>query len=384
MKNTTTVRSKLPHIGTTIFSIISKLAEEYGAINLGQGFPDFSPSPKLIELVNQKMKAGFNQYAPMPGVIKLRAAIAEKIENLFSAKINPETEVTITAGATQAIFTAITALVNMDDEVIVIEPAYDCYVPAIQLSGGVPIHLSTEYPDYKINWESVKKLISQKTRLIIINTPHNPTGSVMNESDMMQLEKVTRNSDIFILSDEVYEHILFDKLQHQSVLRFPALAERSIAVFSFGKTYHHTGWKIGYAVAPEYLMKEFRKVHQFNVFCTNSPMQYALAEFMKEKDEYLKLNSFYEEKRNHFNQLIRNSKFKLKPSFGTYFQLLEYSKISQESDKDFAVRLIKEHGVASIPVSVFYRNNMDAKVLRFCFAKSAETLEKAAEQLCRI
>ncbi len=384
MKNITTVRSKLPHVGTTIFSVISKLADEDGAINLGQGFPDFSPSPKLVELVNQKMKDGYNQYAPMPGVMKLREAIAEKIEKLYNAKINPETEVTVTAGATQAIFTAITALVNADDEVIVIEPAYDCYVPAIQLSGGIPIHLTTEYPDYKINWESVKKLVSQKTRLIIINTPHNPTGSVMNKSDLKQLEKITRNSDIFILSDEVYEHILFDKQQHQSVLRYPSLAERSIAVFSFGKTYHHTGWKIGYAVAPEYLMKEFRKVHQFNVFCTNSPMQYALVDFMKEKDEYLKLNSFYEEKRNHFNQLVGKSRFSLKPSAGTYFQLLDYSKISNEADKDFAVRIIKENGVAAIPVSVFYGNNMDSKVLRFCFAKSADTLEKAAERLCKI
>jgi methionine aminotransferase len=330
------------------------------------------------------MKGGFNQYAPMAGVMKLREAIAEKIQLLYGAKLNPETQITITSGATQAIFTAITAIVGVDDEVIVIEPAYDCYVPAIHLAGANPVYAETEYPDYKINWESVKKLVTQRTRLIIINTPHNPTGSVLNENDMKQLEKITRNSDIFVLSDEVYEHIIFDKLEHQSVLRYPNLAERSIAVFSFGKTYHPTGWKIGYAIGPDYLMKEFRKVHQFNVFCTNTPMQHALADFMHNRDEYLLLNSFYEEKRNQFNRLFKGSKFKVRPSVGTYFQLLDYSKISKEGDKDFAIRLTKDHGVASIPISVFYRNNIDAKVLRFCFAKSAETLEQAAERLCKI
>ncbi|MES2286946.1 MAG: methionine aminotransferase [Bacteroidota bacterium] len=378
------INSKLPNVGTTIFTVMSKLATDNNAINLSQGFPDFSCNEELVGLVNKYMLKGYNQYAPMAGLMSLREIIAEKTEDIYSAKYDPETEITITAGGTQAIFTAISAMIREGDEVIIFEPAYDCYKPAIELNGGKTIYLQLKAPLYSIDWEEVKKVINYRTKMIIINTPHNPTGSIMTAGDMAKLEKITKGTDIVIVSDEVYEHIIFDGYEHQSVARFPKLAERSFIISSFGKTYHATGWKMGYCVAPKKLMAEFRKVHQFVVFCVNTPIQYALAEFLKNKKNYLGLGSFYQKKRDYFNKMIKNSNFKLEPASGTYFQLLNYSEISKEKDSNFAIRLTKEFGIASIPVSMFYHHSIDNKMLRFCFAKKEETLEKAAEILNKI
>jgi len=378
------IKSKLPKAGTTIFSIMSGLANEVGAINLSQGFPNFEVSPELIKLINKYMKEGFNQYAPMQGVLKLRERIAEKMEVLYSANYNPEKEITITAGGTQALYTAITAVIREGDEVIVFEPAYDSYVPSILLSGGIPIHVHLQAPDFRINWNEVKKLINQRTRMIIINTPQNPTGSILTAKDMQQLEKITDGNDIILLSDEVYEHIIYDGYEHQSVARYPKLAERSFIVYSFGKTYHATGWKMGYCLAPEKLMNEFRKVHQFQVFSVNTPLQYALAEYMKDAKHYAGLTAFYQQKRDYFLKLIAGSKFKPLSCSGSYFQLLDYSKISNEKDTDYAIRLTRQAGVAAIPISVFYNVPVDNKVLRFCFAKENATLEQAAEKLLAV
>ncbi|TND10275.1 MAG: methionine aminotransferase [Bacteroidetes bacterium] len=379
-----TIASKLPRAGTTIFSVMSKMAAEHKAINLSQGFPDFECPADLVEQVNQAMQAGHNQYAPMPGLMLLRERIAEKTEELYGAKYDPETEITVTAGATQAIYTAIAATIREGDEVIIFEPAYDCYEPAIELNGGKTIYMQLQAPDYSINWDAVKKVVNHHTRMIIINTPHNPTGAVMTAADMEKLDKLTRNTDILILSDEVYEHILFDERRHESAARYPRLADRSFIVSSFGKTYHTTGWKIGYCVAPKNLMAEFRKVHQFLVFACNTPMQYGLAEYLKKKKHYQSLGSFYQKKRDKFVKLLKGSHFALDPCAGTYFQLLRYNNISKEKDTDYAVRLIKEHGVASIPISVFYHKPVFDGVLRFCFAKKDETLERAAEILCKV
>lgn len=378
------VQSKLPHIGTTIFSVMSKMAQDHGAINLSQGFPDFDCSPVLTELVNDAMKSGFNQYAPMPGLPILRDAIAEKTESLYGLKINPETEITVTSGATQAIFTAISAVIREDDEVIIFEPAYDCYEPAVTMNGGKCVYLQLAAPEYSINWENVKKVINHRTKMIIINSPHNPAGSILSAADLGKLEKLTKNSDIIIISDEVYEHMVFDGRTHHSVLTNPKLAERSFVISSFGKTVHTTGWKIGYCIAPKNLMVEFRKVHQFVVFSANTPMQHALAKFISDKKNYLELSDFYQIKRDKFISLIKSSRFTYTPASGTYFQLLNYSKISDEKDVKFAERLVKDFKLASIPVSVFYHKPVDNKMLRFCFAKKDETLEKAAEVLCRI
>ena len=378
------INSKLPNVGTTIFTIMSKLATDNDAINLSQGFPDFSCNEDLISLVNKHMLKGHNQYAPMAGLISLREIIAEKTEDIYSVKYDPETEITITAGGTQAIFTAISAMVREGDEVIIFEPAYDCYKPAIELNGGKTVYLKLKAPLYSIDWEEVKKVINYRTRMIIINTPHNPTGSIMTAADMAKLEKLTKGTEIVIVSDEVYEHIIFDGYEHQSIARFPKLAERSFIISSFGKTYHATGWKLGYCVAPKKLMAEFRKVHQFVVFCCNTPIQYALAEFLKNKKNYLGLGNFYQKKRDYFNSMLKNSKFKFEPASGTYFQLLSYKEISNEKDSNFAIRLTKEFGIASIPISMFYHDSIDNKMLRFCFAKKEETLEKAAEILNKI
>lgn len=371
--------SKLPNVGTTIFTVMSKLAADHKAINLSQGFPDFDCAPELVSLVNKHMQAGHNQYAPMPGLISLREAIAEKTELLYGATYNPDTEITVTAGATQAIFTAITAMVREGDEVIVFEPAYDCYQPAIELNGGKTVYLQLKAPAYSIDWNEVKKMINHRTKMIIINTPHNPTGSILSADDLKTLQKLIAGTDIVIISDEVYEHIIFDGHRHESVALYPQLAERSFIISSFGKTFHTTGWKTGYCLAPQNLMTEFRKVHQFLVFSGNTPIQHALAEFLKQKEHYLELGNFYQKKRDFFIRHIGNSKFTWSPAAGTYFQLLNYKKISGEKDTDFAIRLTKEFGLASIPVSVFYHENMDHNVLRFCFAKKEETLEKAAE-----
>lgn len=372
-------RSKLPKVETTIFTKMSQLATEEGAINLSQGFPDFNCDPALIELVNKYMKDGFNQYSHMAGFIGLRNAVSQKVESLYGTHYNPETEITITAGGTQAIYTAIASCISEGDEVIIFTPAYDCFEPAIELNGGKPIFVQLTTPDYNIDWELVKKVINQKTKMIIINSPHNPSGNVLKEDDFIQLEKIISNSDILVLSDEVYEHIVFDGRQHQSAARFPALADRSFIISSFGKTYHTTGWKVGYCLAPENLMKEFRKAHQYIVFAVNTPVQHALAEFLQNTAAYSELSLFYQKKRDLFLDLIKNSRFSFIPSKGTYFQLLKYNEISNEADEEFCIRLTKENKIASIPVSVFYHKKVDEKVLRFCFAKDDDTLYRSAE-----
>lgn len=384
MEFTGNINSKLPRVKTTIFTTMSALAREHNAINLSQGFPDFNTHPQLIELVTKAMKDGMNQYAPMQGLLPLREMIAQKTQELYSAQYNPDKEITITAGATQAIFTAIAAFIREGDEAIIIEPAYDCYVPAIELCGGIPKYAKLDDVNFSVNWDDVKKLVTAKTKLIIINTPHNPTGSILNAADMGKLQRIVKDRDIIVLSDEVYEHIIFDKVEHQSVARFPELAKRSFIISSFGKTYHTTGWKIGYVLAPENLMTEFRKVHQYNVFCVNTPIQAAYTELLKQKDLYLELNDFYQQKRDFFKNLIKASRFVLKPVHGSYFQLVSYQKISEEKDVDFAIRLTREFGVAPIPMSVFYHKQNDNHYLRLCFAKENSTLEKAAEKLIKV
>jgi methionine aminotransferase len=381
---TGTINSKLPNTGTTIFTIMSALANEHQAINLSQGFPDFPVSPKLISLVDHYMKKGCNQYAPMQGLLKLREALSQKAAGLYGISYHPETEINITAGGTQAIFSAIAAMVHEGDEVIIIEPAYDSYVPGILLNGGIPKYARLKHPDYQIDWDDVKKLISHNTRMIIINSPHNPSGSALSASDLKTLEKITRNTDIVVVSDEVYEHLIFDGQQHESVARYPGLAERSFVVGSFGKTFHATGWKMGYVMAPANLMTEFRKAHQFIVFTCNTPIQHALAEFMEDPTNWNCLPDFYQKKRDFFVEMISGSRFKVIPCRGTYFQLLEYSNISDEDEVEFAKRLTIEKGIASIPLSVFYHRPINNKTLRFCFAKKEETLEKAANILCKI
>jgi len=376
--------SKLPFTGTSIFAVMSALAREHNAINLSQGFPDFPVSEELIKLVNSNMKKGFNQYAPMPGILPLREGIAAMFQEKYQADYHPETEITITAGATQGLFSVIAAFIRPGDEVIVFEPAYDSYAPAVILQGGMVKYAKLKEPDYSIDWDTLPSLISGSTRMIIINSPHNPTGSILKASDMKRLETLTENRDILILSDEVYEHLIFDGLPHESVCKYPNLAQRSLITGSFGKTFHATGWKCGFVLAPAKLMAEYRKVHQFVVFAVNTPVQYAIAEYLKKPEHYNTLGEFYQQKRDLFLKLVESSRFKARPASGTYFQLLDYSKISEEKEMDFAIRLTKEHKIASVPVSSFYHNQSDNKVLRFCFAKSIETLEKAAEVLCKI
>tara|TARA_B100000508_G_C11465374_1_gene281609 strand:- start:1602 stop:2693 length:1092 start_codon:yes stop_codon:yes gene_type:complete len=363
---------------------MSALSNEQKAINLSQGFPDFPVDPNLIELVSKYMRAGHNQYAPMPGLISLREAISNKVEKSYSLSYNPETEITITAGATQAIYSAISSVVKEGDEVILFTPAYDCYAPAIELNGGKPVYIQLQEPYYSIDWNEVKKSVSHRTKLIIINTPHNPTGSILSAGDMAELEKITDNSDILILSDEVYEHIIFDGYEHQSIARFPKLAERSFIVYSFGKTFHATGWKLGYCLAPERLTKEFRKTHQFQVFACNHPIQAALAEYIQYEGNYNSVSQLYQQKRDVFNSLLKDSRFIIRPSAGTYFQLLDYTNISDENDFELAQKWTAEQKVSSIPVSVFYHNPVQNGVLRFCFAKQDETLVQAAEILSRL
>ncbi len=375
------IESKLPNVGTTIFTIMSGLANETGAINLSQGFPSFEVSRELIDLYNQAMVDNHNQYAPMPGLPALREELSKKTQKLYGAYYNPDSEITITAGGTQALYTAITALVHKGDEVIIFEPAYDSYKPAIELAGGIVKPYSLTPPDYRINWEEVKSMITDKTKLIIINTPHNPSGTILSKQDLESLAEITKGTNIIVLSDEVYEHIIFDGEEHQSVCRFEELRNRSLIVYSFGKTFHATGWKTGYCLGPEYLMKEFRKVHQFLVFSVNTPLQVALAKYLQNEEHYLSLPSFYQAKRDYFLSLIQGCSFTFTPCKGSYFQLLDYSNFSDEKDTDLAIRLTKEFGIASIPVSVFYSSAVDTKMLRFCFAKDNETLERAAEKI---
>lgn len=384
MQFTGSISSKLPKVGTTIFSVMSALAASEGAINLSQGFPDFSIDQELISLVNQQMNGGFNQYAPMQGDMGLREQIVSKTEGLYGAIYNPETDITITAGGTQAIFTAITAILKEGDEVVVFTPAYDCYIPAIELTGANPVYVELHAPSFSIDWNEVQKLVNHHTKMIIINTPHNPSGTVWSEADMKALEKLTRGTDIVVISDEVYQHIIYDGEEHQSVARYPELAQRSFLVGSFGKTFHATGWKIGYAMGPKELMREFNKVHQFVIFAVNHPVQKGLAEYLKTPDHFLEVTALFQHKRDLFLDAIDGSRFKVTPAQGTYFQLLDYSVITDEKDVDFAKRLTRENKVASIPVSVFYQHESQDSVLRFCFAKQDETLLKAAEILQRV
>ncbi|QPH39833.1 methionine aminotransferase [Pedobacter endophyticus] len=376
--------SKLPGVGTTVFSVMSKLAADHNAINLSQGFPDYPCDPHLVELVNKAMKDGFNQYAPMPGNPFLKETIARKIENLYQVKYNPNTEITVTAGGTQAIFTALATIINPGDEVIIFEPAYDSYAPTIKLLGGLVKTYELAPPTYAIDWDMVKKLFTANTRMIILNSPQNPTGSILSEDDMRSLIKLIKGTDILILSDEVYEHLVYDGQKHMSVMLFPELRERSFIVASFGKLLHVTGWKLGYCLAPEQLTTEFRKVHQFNVFSVNSAMQQAIAEYINNSENYTGLTRFFEQKRDYFRHLLSQSRFELLPCNGSYFQCASYSKISKEKDTDFSMRLIKEFGVATIPVSAFYQKATDYKIIRFCFAKENSTLQMAAEKLINV
>lgn len=378
------ILSKLPDVGTTIFTVMSTLATEHDAINLGQGFPDFAMNADLMNLVTEVMQKGYNQYVPMQGYMPLREAIAEKAAFLYGASVNPDTDITITPGGTYAIYTAFTTILQPGDEVIVFEPAYDSYIPNIEVNGAKAIRINLRFPDYSINWTEVKQKITPKTKAIIINSPHNPTGAVLGANDIEQLRELVRNTNIFIISDEVYEHLIFDQLPHQSILRYPDLMERSFVCFSFGKVYNCTGWKLGYCIAAPSLMKEFRKVHQFNCFCCHTPSQVALATFLKNRDAYLSLGPFMQQKRDYFTKLMQQTKFGMLKSHGSYFICAAYDRISDEGDKDFATRITKEYKVATIPVSAFYKEGNDNKVVRFCFSKKESTLEEAVERLMKI
>jgi methionine transaminase len=375
------ITSKLPSVGTTIFTVMSRLAAELGAINLSQGFPDFDCDPALVEAVARHMREGRNQYAPMAGVPALREAIAGKYRELYGASYDPEHEITVTSGGTEAIFDSVAATVHEGDEVIVFEPCYDSYVPAIELNGGVPVVVSLTFPDYAVPWDDVRRAITPRTRLLIFNSPHNPSGAVLTAQDVRELTSIVEGTDLLILSDEVYEHIVFDGMAHESMSRYATLAARSFVVGSFGKTYHTTGWKMGYVVAPAALTSEFRKVHQFVTFASNTPVQYALAEFVSARRGYPELPAFYQAKRDLFLRLIDGSRWKPLACRGSYFQILDYSAITDEDDMTFAMRLLREHGVASIPTAPFLYRQRAPKVLRFCFAKKDETLERAAERL---
>ncbi|WP_153797694.1 methionine aminotransferase [Foetidibacter luteolus] len=378
------LQSKLPDIGTTIFTVMSQLSTEMKAINLGQGFPDFPMSEELTALVAKAMQDGFNQYAHMAGLPALLEAIAQKVLYLYNNTVDPYAQITVTPGGTYAIYTALTTILQPGDEVIVFEPAYDSYVPNVEVNGAKAVLIPLQYPGYSIPWPAVKEKINAKTKAIIINSPHNPTGSIISRADIEELRNITSNTGIYIISDEVYEHLIFDGLRHESMLRYPDLMERSFVCASFGKTYHCTGWKIGYCITSAPLMKEFRKVHQFNCFSCDTPKQVALAQYLGNKDAYLGLGSFLQKKRDYFQQLMQATPFTPLPSYGSYFQCYNYAAISNEADKNFAIRITKEYGVACIPVSAFYKNAKDDKVVRFCFAKKESTLQQAVERLSKI
>jgi methionine transaminase len=378
---TPVIHSKLPKVGTTIFTVMSVLANEHKAINLGQGFPDFPMHEGLHTLVAEAMRNGHNQYVHMNGLPALRQALAEKCLKLYNNAVNAETEITVTPGGTYAIYTALTTLLQPGDEVIIFEPAYDSYIPNVIINGGVPVLLSLQYPDYSIDWAAVRNAITPRTKAIMLNSPHNPTGMVLSEGDMVQLQSIVAGTGIFIVSDEVYEHLIFDDIPHQSILLYPELFSRSFVCFSFGKTYHCTGWKLGYCIAPAALMAEYRKVHQFNCFTCDTPKQVALAQYLQNEPAYMGLGAFIQQKRDYFFKQMKETPFKLLPSHGSYFAVASYADISNESDKDFAVRLTKEFGVATIPVSSFYADGTDNRVIRFCFAKSEPLLQAAVERL---
>ena len=373
--------SKLPNVGTTIFSVMSALAAEHNAINLSQGFPDFPVDPELSELIYEASRNGHNQYALMAGVMQLRENISLLVKKIYNRDSDPVKEITVTSGATEALFAAVSAVVRQGDEVIMFDPSYDSYEPAVLLNQGIPVRIPLSFPDYRIDWEKVNSALNPRTRLIIINSPNNPTGSVISDQDILQLKSIVNNNDVYILSDEVYEHIIFDGAEHRSLIREDELYRRSFIVSSFGKTFHITGWKVGYCIAPPALTEELRKVHQFLTFSTSTPAQYALAEYITDHGRVKELKNFYQTKRDFFLKLISETKFRPIKCEGTYFQLLDYSAISNENDYELAVRLTKEYKIASIPVSVFYKDRTDNKVLRFCFAKEESTLAEAAVRL---
>ncbi len=379
------ITSKQPNIGTTIFTVMSQLAAETGALNLSQGFPNFNCSPKLIELVNHHMKQGMNQYAPMAGIMPLREAIAQKTFDLYGMSYSPNDEITVVSGCTEALYAVMTAIIHKDDEVIVFEPAYDSYVPCIELNGGKAVYVTlSPENDFAIDWEVVKSKITERTKAIMLTTPHNPTGKCFTQPDIDSLAALLKDTNIFVVSDEVYEHIIFDGRKHLSPAMHPDLKERTFVCGSFGKTFHTTGWKLGYCLAPKALSAEFRKAHQWITFSCPTPFQYAFADFLKEPDNYLSVTQFYQEKRDKFINWIKDSRFEWIPAEGSFFQMVSYKNITEESDYDLAVRWTKEIGVASIPISVFYADKIDNKILRFCFAKDDEMLERAAERLCKL
>lgn len=378
------IQSKLPNVGTTIFTTMSVLAAQNNAINLGQGFPDFPMSGELVALAGEAMAAGHNQYTHMNGYLPLRESIAEKAAYLYGANINPDTQITVTPGGTYALYTALTTVLQAGDEVIVFEPAYDCYIPAIELNGARAVTIQLTFPSYRIDWAEVKKKITEKTRAILINSPHNPTGSVLTMDDINSLREVVKDTKIVVISDEVYEHLIFDGYQHQSILKFPDLLQRSFVSFSFGKVYNCTGWKLGYSIAPEGLMKEFRKIHQYNAFSCDTPKQVALATYLKKKDDYLSLGSFMQQKRDYFQAGMQQTKLEPLPTHGSYFQVYSYKNLSADSEKDFAIYLTQNFGVASIPVSAFYQQETNHQVLRFCFCKTEKTLDAAIERLRKV
>lgn len=381
---TKSLPNKLPRVGTTIFTVMSQLATETGALNLSQGFPGFDCDPALTALVDEHMRAGRNQYAPMTGVPVLRERLAEKTQAHYGVSYNPDTEVTIVSGATEAIFAAVTAIVQPGDEVIVLEPAYDSYVPAIELNGGIPVYVTLTPPNYAVDWSAVEAAVTERTRLIMVNTPHNPTGYCWTRDDLNQLARLVQDRNIWLISDEVYEHILFDGRTHQSLMTHPVLRERTFVVGSFGKTFHITGWKIGYCLAPAPMTAAFRKIHQYVTFSTATPMQYALADYLIEPSHYQQLPAFYQRKRDLFLAGIANSRFRFTPAEGSFFQCVSYDAITTEPDYDLAVRLTKEIGVATIPISVFYHQQNDYHILRFCFAKTDDLIQEAAERLCKL
>lgn len=375
------ISSKLPDVGVSIFSVMTRLANEHGAINLSQGFPDFDCDPALVAAAAQAMRDGHNQYPPMPGVLALREAIAGKVRQCYGAAYDPATEIQVTSGATAGLYTTLTAFVRPGDEVLLFEPCYDSYVPVIRLSGGTPVFVSLRYPDYAVDWDEVRRKISPRTRAILVNTPHNPTGTMWSAEDMRHLASIVDGTDILLIGDEVYEHIIFDGARHESLLRYPDLRSRAVVISSFGKTFHTTGWKVGYCVAPQPLLAEVQRVHQFVTFTVHGPSQVAFAEFVRRDPLAADLPAFYQRKRDRFLEMIAGSRFRPLRCDGTYFQLLDYSAIGGGSDRDMAMRLIREHGVASIPCSAFLYEDTGGPVLRFCFAKKDETLEKAAERL---
>ena len=378
------MQSKLPNIGTSIFTVMSQLAAKHNAINLGQGFPDFPMSAELIECVNKAMQSGGNQYAHTNGVPLLRERLAEKIKYLYDVNINPETNITITPGGTYSIFCAFSTIIQPGDEVIIFEPAYDSYIPNIVFNGGIVVPIELEFPDYTIPWDKVKAAITPKTKAILVNTPHNPTGRVFTKDDILILQEIVLSNNLYLISDEVYEHLIYDNKQHETVMKYPDLFARTFVCFSFGKTYHCTGWKLGYCIAPENIMKEYRKVHQFNAFGCDTPKQIAIAEYMTNKEAYLSIGAMYQEKRDYLRGLLDNTKFVRLPSSGSYFESYRYDTISDEPDTVFAERLVKEFGIAIVPMSAFYQKSTDHKVIRLCFAKVKETLDAASACLQKV